>query len=230
MKISLDHLPDDKRAELEHIGTVLRESFAAWSVRGTQPWRRNGKISKIILFGSFARGDWVDEPQNGYQSDWDLLIVVDTDRLAKNDFWDDAETRFLKDPRVKRPMTLIVHTLEEVNAALARGEYFWTDIIRDGVFLFERPDENLASPKQLTPKEALDMATGYYEPKSKDVEIRLEDATRHIANVGENQTSARTRAMLRTRPSISIRQSKPPMAPSFSCARSISLRRTISNS
>ncbi|HEU4409988.1 MAG TPA: nucleotidyltransferase domain-containing protein [Polyangiaceae bacterium] len=30
----------------------------------------------LVLFGSHARGDWVDDPQTGYQSDFDLLAVV----------------------------------------------------------------------------------------------------------------------------------------------------------
>ena len=33
-----------------------------------------GKFRKIILFGSYARDDdWIDESENGYQSDCDVL-------------------------------------------------------------------------------------------------------------------------------------------------------------
>ena len=76
MKTGLDHLPAGKRRELDLVKAVLMEEFDKALVGATQPWRREGKIQKIILFGSFSRRDWVDEPQNGYQSDWDLLIVV----------------------------------------------------------------------------------------------------------------------------------------------------------
>src|SRR3546814_3653437 len=51
--------------------------------------RRNGaRILKIVLFGSHARGDWVDAPlsANQYKSDYDILIIVSqqemTDRAA----------------------------------------------------------------------------------------------------------------------------------------------------
>ncbi len=71
MKTSLDHLPPAKQRELEHIKSVFMREFEAAIAGGTQPWRRNGKILKLILFGSFSRTDWVDEPQNGYQSDCD---------------------------------------------------------------------------------------------------------------------------------------------------------------
>ena len=76
MKTSLDHLPAAKRRELDHIKTVLMREFETAIAGGTQPWRRNGKILKVILFGSFGRGDWVEDRRSGYQSDWDLLIIV----------------------------------------------------------------------------------------------------------------------------------------------------------
>ncbi|WP_341791601.1 nucleotidyltransferase domain-containing protein [Rickettsia endosymbiont of Gonocerus acuteangulatus] len=33
------------------------------------------KIAMIILYGSFARGDWVRDLPNGYHSDTDILII-----------------------------------------------------------------------------------------------------------------------------------------------------------
>lgn len=38
--------------------------------------RKLGRILKVILFGSYARGDWVEGRLSGYRSDYDLLIVV----------------------------------------------------------------------------------------------------------------------------------------------------------
>ena len=34
------------------------------------------KIAMIILYGSFARGDWVCDLPNGYHSDTDILIIL----------------------------------------------------------------------------------------------------------------------------------------------------------
>jgi uncharacterized protein len=39
----------------------------------------------VILFGSFARGDWVEDPENLYFSDFDILVVVATEELAHRD-------------------------------------------------------------------------------------------------------------------------------------------------
>ncbi|WP_032139104.1 nucleotidyltransferase domain-containing protein [Rickettsia tamurae] len=34
------------------------------------------KIAMIILYGSFARGDWVRDLLNGYHSDTDILVIL----------------------------------------------------------------------------------------------------------------------------------------------------------
>jgi uncharacterized protein len=170
MKTSLDHLPTAKQRELEHIKTVLMSEFETAVSGGTQSWRRNGKILKLILFGSFSRTDWVDEPENGYQSDWDLLIVVSHDKLTDiADYWFVAEDRLLRDPEVGRPVNIIVHTMADVNQALAKGRYFWVDIIRDGVMLYELPGYPLAAPMPPTAADAYAMAKNHYETQSRSL-------------------------------------------------------------
>ena len=76
MKTSIDHLPPRKQVELRRVVEVIRESFAeAVSTRRAERLK-NGKILKIILYGSYARGDWVHDPVGRYFSDFDLLIVL----------------------------------------------------------------------------------------------------------------------------------------------------------
>ena len=76
---SLDHLPDGKRQELDRILEILFRAFEA-ATSNRAPHKR-GRILKVVLFGSYARGDWVDDPVGGYKSDYDLLIVVDNEAL-----------------------------------------------------------------------------------------------------------------------------------------------------
>ncbi len=166
MKTSLDHLPERQQQELAHVRTTLLTEFEA-AIRkgagGTSDWRKGGQVLKIILFGSYARSDWVDEPDNGYLSDFDLLVVVSHSKLTDiADYWWVAEDKILRDPTVGRLVNIIVHDLAEVNQALGRGEYFWTDIARDGVMLYELPGHPLAVPKPMTPVDALAMAERYY--------------------------------------------------------------------
>src|SRR5262245_31009145 len=81
MKSSLDHLPDAKRLELAQVLEVLFREFEE-ATKGKTSARRQGRILKVILFGSYARGNWVDDPVGGYKSDYDLLVVVNHDDFA----------------------------------------------------------------------------------------------------------------------------------------------------
>lgn len=162
MKNDVDHLPTAQQEELSLATRILMEEFAVATSRATQPWKKNGKVRKIVLFGSYARGDWVDEPENGYQSDYDLLIIVSHEDLTEiADYWYIAEDKILRDPVITRPVNIIVHTLDEVNRGLKRGEYFWVDIARDGVVLYDLPGSELATPMPLTAADAYEMANEY---------------------------------------------------------------------
>lgn len=171
MRRDVDHLPSVQQAELERVTQLLMTEFAQATARASQPWKKNGRILKIILFGSYARNDWVDEPENGYQSDYDLLVIVSHPDLTDvADYWYVAEERILNDPAIARPVNIIVHTLDEVNEALSRGEYFWVDIARDGIILQEGQGGALAAPKPLTAADAYEMAASYLSAKLADVD------------------------------------------------------------
>jgi uncharacterized protein len=163
MKNDVDHLPPAQQEELALATRILMDEFTVATSRATQPWTKNGKVRKIVLFGSYARGDWVDEPENGYQSDYDLLIIVSHADLTEiADYWYVAEDKILRDAAISRPVNIIVHTLDEVNRGLSRGEYFWVDIARDGVVLYDLPGSELATPMPLTAADAHEMASEYF--------------------------------------------------------------------
>lgn len=171
MRTSLDHLPAVQQDELHRVRELLLSEFARAIASATQPWKKNGQVLKIVLFGSYARDDWVDEPANGYQSDYDLLVIVSHPDLTDvADYWYAAEDLIQRDPAIGRPVNIIVHTLDEVNQALSRGEYFWVDIARDGIVLYERPGSALATPQPLTAADAYEMAAGYFSTKSADID------------------------------------------------------------
>ena len=191
MRSDLDHLPAGQQQELARIRSTLLEEFDAARTSGaggTSEWRRRGKVLKIILFGSYARDDWVDEPKNGYQSDYDLLVIVSHEKLTDvADYWWTAEDKILRDPAIGRTVNLIVHDLGEVNAALARGEYFWTDISRDGVVLHDVPGHPLAVPKPASPNDAYDLARSYHQQKIAQIDLWLTDAQRHVNEASKGQ-------------------------------------------
>jgi predicted nucleotidyltransferase len=167
MREGLSHLPAKQQDELERATRILLEEFSQAITLGNQPWKRNGKVLKVFLFGSYSRDDWVDEPENGYQSDFDLLIVVDHEKLTDiADYWYVGEDKILRDVTIERQVNIIVHALQGVNQGLRHGKYFWTDIVRDGILLYELPNHPLATAMPLTPADALELAERYFEKQS----------------------------------------------------------------
>ena len=168
MRTGLDHLPEAKRRELAHVVEVVREGFAFAIARRTMPDLRGGKLLKIVLFGSYARGDWVEDPVGRYFSDYDLLVIVDREALTDvPEFWARTEERLLQDlsagQQLRTPVSLIYHSIDDVNEKLRLGRYFFIDIVRDGVVLFEEEGFPLDEPQALSPAEALRETREYYE-------------------------------------------------------------------
>ena len=101
MKKSLRHLPKQKRDELKTVVRMMREEL---------------DVEMIILFGSYARGDWVeelapDEFHYTYQSDFDILVVADKKLANRHRKWDRVKDRFMRSSVVKTPVTLIHHSI-----------------------------------------------------------------------------------------------------------------------
>jgi predicted nucleotidyltransferase/HEPN domain-containing protein len=170
MRTDLDHLPSNKQRELERVRAIIFEEFEDALALAKHEWKKKGRIEKIILYGSYARGGWVDEPHTakGYRSDFDVLIIVNDKRLTdKVDYWLKLDTRLIRelaiDKTLRTPVNFIVHTLGEVNDGLAHGRYFFMDVAKDGIALYEADDRALHTPKPKTPEQALAMAKEYYE-------------------------------------------------------------------
>ena len=168
VKTSLDHLPEAKRHELELVVDVLREEFAnALRLRTMQRFR-DGTLLKIILFGSYARGDWVEDPVGRYFSDYDLLVVLNHEDLTDvPEFWAEAESRLTKlvgeGRELRTPVSPIYHSLDDVNEKLRLGRYFFIDILREGIVLFEEPGFTFVEPRPLSAADALRETQEYFD-------------------------------------------------------------------
>ncbi|MBZ9772511.1 nucleotidyltransferase and HEPN domain-containing protein [Mesorhizobium sp. CO1-1-8] len=167
MKTSIDHLPAHKQEELGRVVAVLHAEFEDALAESSAEWKKSGRILKIILFGSYARGDWVDEPHTmkGYRSDFDLLVIVNNNKLSDFAYWYKAKDRLELDRAIRTPTSFIVHSRRFVNTALRQGQYFFTDIRREGIVLYELDDEPLAEPKALTPVAAYRSAEEHFSER-----------------------------------------------------------------
>lgn len=170
MRTDLDHLPAQKQRELERVIALVFEEFEDAFALSRDEWKKQGRILKVILYGSYARGGWIDEPHTakGYKSDYDLLIIVNDKRLTDRvKYWARLDERLMREygmtGTIRTPVNFIVHTLGEVNDGLANGRYFFIDVARDGIALYQADDSELHEPKPKTPAQALAMAQEYFE-------------------------------------------------------------------
>ena len=141
MKKDISHLPESKQRELR----LIVETIAAYA-----------DIELIILFGSFARGDWVEDSYveghttYEYRSDYDLLVVTDTLRTSKQRaFWNRIEQRVHGHPALKTWPQLIIEDYRRIQQYLEQGHYFYADLYRSGIVLFDAGRIELPPPGEL---------------------------------------------------------------------------------
>ncbi|EZP80702.1 Plasmid stabilization system [Novosphingobium resinovorum] len=75
-----------------------------------------------------------------------------------------------------QPLSLIIHTLDDVNHHLSRGRYFWLDLVRDGIVLFEVPGFPFEKPGILSREEMREEACTYFRREFKKVGRSLRTA------------------------------------------------------
>lgn len=169
MRTDVNHLPPHKQRELERVVEMLFQDFREATQNATGR-KKSARILKIILFGSYARGDWVDAPfdANQYKSDFDILVIVNQKEVAdRAAYWSVAEQRLVDayqiEKTIRTPVNFIVHSLQQVNDALAHGRVFFIEVAKEGIALYEADDKELGKPKPKTPSEALATAKEYFE-------------------------------------------------------------------
>ncbi|MFO0762219.1 MAG: nucleotidyltransferase domain-containing protein, partial [Byssovorax sp.] len=142
MSTSLDHLPAQKRDQVTAIAALIAAEVA---------------VEMVILFGSYARGGWVEDFETGYFSDYDFLLVVGEERLAKDNLLPADLVERIERIAGRVPVSVIVHDVKHVNKAIRAGQYFFIDIVREGKVLFDAHHFQLAKPKVLGQAERLAM-------------------------------------------------------------------------
>lgn len=173
MKSDLGHLPATKQADLILIAYTLKE-FA--------------DVEMILLYGSFARGNWVDDnyAEKGttyfYKSDYDLLVVLNTNALADNATFTHQIDQKINKLNLKTPPSIIYHGIDFVNRQLSEGNYFFNEIRRDGIILHDTKKFNLANERKLNKTEIKARAErdfkNYFENASGFL-IQFDNAIKH---------------------------------------------------
>ena len=119
----------------------------------------------IILFGSYARGDWVEDYQEHYEyvSDFDILVIT-KDRVSakQGKKWWAIKEQLTRNQNITRT-TVIHHSIGFVNDNIEQNQYFFTDILKEGIMLFDSGNFKLSEPKDLKPEERQKKARSLFE-------------------------------------------------------------------
>jgi uncharacterized protein len=177
---SLEHLPQSKQRELKRVVEIVKESDAP--------------VDVIVLFGSYARGGWVEDSyiEGGtryeYISDFDLLFVVSDKKKERNHgLWNAIEKKVADDKTISTPVSIIVETIDHINKQLSVGQYFYTDIIKEGVTLYSSGESQFVKARDLSPNERLRLRTEDYNmwfERAGDM-MRRYETSREMVREGE---------------------------------------------
>lgn len=155
MKTDISYLPHHKQDELKSILTALIPRYS--------------EIEMILLFGSYARGNWVEDKyeEKGityeYKSDYDLLIVLSNNSKANADSFVQGVSDKLNTLKLDTPIHPIFHGIDFLNKELENGSYFFADIKKEGIVLFNTTRYTLAEQREFSPKEKQEQAQLYFD-------------------------------------------------------------------
>lgn len=171
MKRSIKRLPRHTQEELDILVKLINHHIP--------------KCEMIILFGSYARGGYVlwDERiefgiHTSYQSDLDLMLVMNESStiITEHKLRDKVDVAYEKILAHRRhpEAQFIVEDINILNKSLERKQYFYTDIIKEGIKLYDSKVVKLAKPHDLSFQEIKEIAVDEYNIHYPDGEAFLD--------------------------------------------------------
>ncbi|MFV9901149.1 MAG: nucleotidyltransferase [Rickettsia conorii subsp. raoultii] len=110
---------------------------------------------------------------NGYHSDTDILIILKKGKYKGYTALRLKDTIYtkLKETGVIKPqiipydsrISIILESIDEVNRQLEKGRYFYTDIKKEGILLYDSKEFTLSEAKDFPWSEMKEIAKDYYE-------------------------------------------------------------------
>jgi predicted nucleotidyltransferase/HEPN domain-containing protein len=173
LKTSLEHLPATKQEELTSIKEMI--------INLVNP-------EMIILFGSYSRGDWVEDRYrvNGtlyeYKSDFDILVVTEHHQDMPFGFAKQVRRKVKRAENLQTIPHIIFHDINFLNKELEEGHYFFKDILEEGTLLYKTGKYELATPKKLSLQQRANKARIYFNQWFADAKEFLEGAISESQN------------------------------------------------
>lgn len=139
MKKTLSHLPEYKVNELTTVIEIILKEM--------------DDVQMVILFGSYARGNWSEDVCNEkgyiyeYKSNFDIMVVTKYAETANNNgLQHNVEDKL---NRTEATVNLIFHDINHVNSQLSKSSYFFTDIMEEGIMLYDTGRFTLSKRRKL---------------------------------------------------------------------------------
>jgi HEPN domain-containing protein len=130
----------------------------------------------IILYGSYATGKYVEYDERTefgirttYMSDYDILVVTHgiKDKDAGQRL-DNVESKYYTDPDYQTPVQFINDDIKKLNKDLSEGRYFYTQLKKEGIILYDNGNFKLARRRKLHYDEIRKQAEDYFTEKYKN--------------------------------------------------------------
>ena len=162
MQNSLPEKSKEHQARIKEIADIIVESA-------------KDKIAFVILFGSFARGSWVRDRyvEEGityeYASDYDFLVITKTIKQGSGTSAFDLEKRIKKQIKEvgyldsTHKTHIIIEPIDRVNDELEKSQYFFRDIKKEGILLYDSGEFKLSEPRELNNDERRKIAKEDYQ-------------------------------------------------------------------
>lgn len=129
-----------------------------------QKTTKSQPVEMVILFGSYARGEGVEDRyvENHityeYQSDFDILVLVRFKNRKRQTRLEWTLSQAIEECGIETPVTMIVHDVDYVNEALSNSQYFFVDIYEQGICLYDSKRYDLGKPAPLSPEKRYQFA------------------------------------------------------------------------
>jgi len=170
MKKSISYLPKHKQDDLHYLVKAVLEKIS--------------QTEMIILYGSYARNDYVEFDQREefgitttYMSDYDILVVTSaTSEKSVGNKLDSIDHKYYEKAEKRTPVQFINEDIKELNKQLEEGRYFYTEIKKDGVLLYDSGRCKLSRRRKLHFDEIKQQAQEYFDAKMKQSSLFLEQA------------------------------------------------------
>ncbi len=91
------------------------------------------------------------------------MIVGNKNEHAQAKYEHEIQSLLAKERSIKTPASIIVHDIEFVNKRLKKAQYFFTDIKREGIVLYDLQQYQLSESRELLPQERKRLAEEDFE-------------------------------------------------------------------